>query len=137
MWRSSLISVVDDDESIRAAMKTLLRSAGYHVETFASAEDLLHSGAIHKTECLILDVRMPGMDGLELQRRLQADGVRVPVIFITAHDDGRLRRRALEVGAVELLHKPFEAAALLATLQAAVGRHELPPTAARRAAGIR
>jgi CheY-like chemotaxis protein len=88
---------VDDDESMRAAARTLLRSAGYQVRTFASAEDLLDSGAIHKTECLILDVRMPGMDCLELQRRLHAEGFRVPIdslprMTMTACAAGRCKR---------------------------------------------
>jgi CheY-like chemotaxis protein len=114
----SLILIVDDDESIREATKTLLRSAGYQVQTFASAERVLESGALEETECLILDVRMPGMDGLELQRRLNAEGVDVPVIFITAHDDAAVRRRAIEGGAINLLYKPFAAAELLETVQA-------------------
>jgi CheY-like chemotaxis protein len=116
----SLIFIVDDDESIREATKTLLRSAGYQVQTFASAESLLELGALGETECLILDVRMPGIDGLELQRRLNAEGVHVPIIFITAHDDAAVRRRAIEGGAINLLHKPFAAAELLATVQTAV-----------------
>jgi CheY-like chemotaxis protein len=116
----SLILIVDDDESIREATKTLLRSAGYQAQTFASAESLLESGALGETECLILDVRMPGIDGLELQRRLNAEGVHVPIIFITAHDDAAVRRRAIAGGAINLLHKPFAAAELLATVQTAV-----------------
>jgi CheY-like chemotaxis protein len=121
-----LISIVDDDESIRAATKTLLRSVGYEVGTFSSADDLLNSGALEKTRCLILDVRMPGVDGLELQRRLQRDGIHVPIIFITGHDDGPLRRRALDAGAIDLLHKPFEATALLARVSIALGGHGSP-----------
>lgn len=113
------ISIVDDDESVREATKTLLRSVGYRVQTFASAESLLNSGALGETECLILDVRMPGIDGLELQRRLNTEGFRVPIIFITAHDDGPLRRRVIEAGAVDMLNKPFAASALLATVDTA------------------
>lgn len=120
----SLISVVDDDESVREATKTLLRSVGYQVQTFASAENLLNSGALGKTECLILDVRMPGIDGLELQRRLNAEGFRVPIIFITAHGDGLLRRRVIEEGAVDLLDKPFDASTLLETVETALRGHE-------------
>ena len=112
---------MDDDESIREATKTLLRSVGYSVETFVSAENLLQSGALQETDCLILDVRMPGIDGLELQGRLNAEGSRVPIIFISAHDDGRLRRRAIEAGAIELLRKPFEASALLGIVHTALG----------------
>jgi DNA-binding response OmpR family regulator len=115
-----VISIVDDDESVRASTKTLLRSVGYEVEAFVTAEDLLNSDALGKTECLILDVRMPGIDGLELQRRLQADGHRIPIIFITSYDNGPLRRRAMECGAVDMLHKPFDAAVFLATVQTAL-----------------
>lgn len=122
----NLISIVDDDESVREATKTLLRSVGYRVQTFASAENLLDSGALGKTECLILDVRMPGIDGLELQRRLNVEGFRVPIIFITAHADGPLRSRVIEAGAVDLLNKPFAASTLLATVETALGGHEVP-----------
>jgi len=123
----NLISIVDDDESVREATKTLLRSVGYQVQTFVSAENLLNSGALGETECLILDVRMPGIDGLELQRRLNADGFRVPIVFITAHGDGTLRRRAIEAGAVDLLDKPFAASTLLATVESALGGREAVP----------
>jgi len=125
--RVNLISIVDDDESVREATKTLLRSVGYQVQTFVSAENLLNSGALGETECLILDVRMPGIDGLELQRRLNADGFRVPIVFITAHGDGTLRRRAIEAGAVDLLDKPFAASTLLATVESALGGREAVP----------
>lgn len=123
-----LISIVDDDESVREATKTLLRSVGYRVQTFDSAENLLSSGALAKTECLILDVRMPGIDGLELQRRLNAEGFRVPIVFITAHGDGPLRCRVLEAGAVDLLNKPFAASTLLATVETALGGAVLAKT---------
>jgi len=123
---NGLISIVDDDQSVREATKTLLRSAGYQVQTFASAENLLNSGALGETECLILDVRMPGIDGPELQRRLNAEGFRVPIIFITAHDDGPVRRRVIEAGAVDLLNKPFAASTLLATVETALGGQEAP-----------
>jgi CheY-like chemotaxis protein len=120
----SVISIVDDDESVREATKTLLRSVGYQVQTFASAENLLNSGALGETQCLILDVRMPGIDGLELQRRLNAEGFRVPIIFITAHGDGALRRRVIEEGAVDLLDKPFSASSFLATVETALGHKD-------------
>ncbi len=116
-----MISVVDDDESIRSGTETLLRSFGYHVRTFASADDFLSSGALGETACLILDVRMPGTDGLALYRRMQADNMRVPTIFITAHDDASLRQRVIDAGAVELLHKPFRMSALLVCVQSALG----------------
>jgi FixJ family two-component response regulator len=117
---ASVISVVDDDESIREATKTLLRSAGYSVGTFASAEHFLDSGALRETECLILDVRMPGMSGLDLQRRLKSSESAVPVIFITAHDDNANRRQAIDAGAVDFFGKPFEAAALVDAVRTAL-----------------
>jgi CheY-like chemotaxis protein len=119
------ISVVDDDESIRDGTKTLLRSAGYRVATYASAELFLESGAIAETKCVILDVRMPGMDGLELQRRLNASDAGVPIIFVTAHDDAMSRRRAIQAGAVDFLSKPFEASLLMTTVETALTRHNV------------
>lgn len=113
LWRSDLICIVDDDESVREATKALLRSAGYQAQTFASAESLFSSGILKETECLILDVRMPGMDGLEMLSRVINFGFRIPVIFITAHADGRLRRLAVGAGAADLLAKPFRARDLL------------------------
>ncbi len=115
-----VISIVDDDESIRAATKGLLRSVGYDVETFASADLLLESGALRETECLILDIRMPGIDGLELQRRLNADECHVPVIFVTAHDDKTNRQKALDAGALAVFRKPFDADELVAAIKAAL-----------------
>jgi FixJ family two-component response regulator len=103
-------------------MKTLLRSAGYQVQTFASAESFLGAGSRDETECLILDVRMPGMDGFGLQGRLNAEHSEIPIIFITAHDDGPSRQRAIGAGALDVLHKPFAASALLATVEIAITR---------------
>ena len=120
LTEASVISVVDDDESIREATKTLLRSAGYSVGTFASAEHFLDSGALGETECLIVDVRMPGMSGLDLQSRLKSSECAVPIIFITAHDDNANRRQAIDAGAVDFFGKPFEAAALVAAVQTAL-----------------
>lgn len=119
-----VISVVDDDESVRAATKALLRSAGYAVETFASAEIFLESGALRETECLILDVRMPGVDGLELQRRLNVAESAVPIIFVTAHDDKTNRRTAIEAGAADFFHKPFQGDALVEAIQSALKTRE-------------
>ncbi len=115
-----MITIADDDESVRASTAALLRSAGYQVQTFASADDLLNSGALGETECLILDVRMPGTDGLELQHRLRTQGLLIPIIFITAYDDSSLRRRAMKSGAVEMFHKPFDATVFLAAVQTAL-----------------
>ena len=122
--RPDLIVVVDDDKSVRNSVKTLLRSAGFRVETFESAETFLESGAAAETGCLILDVRMPGMGGLELQVRLHDANTQVPIIFITAHDDGELRQQAIQAGAVDMLHKPFVPRMLLSTVQTALGREE-------------
>jgi two-component system, LuxR family, response regulator FixJ len=116
----TLIAVIDDDESIRDSLKTLLRSAGYQVTVFESAEVFLESGLARGTACLILDVRMPGMDGPELQVRLRNDHSGIPIIFITGHDDGPVRERVLKAGAVNVLNKPFRPAALLSTLQVAL-----------------
>jgi FixJ family two-component response regulator len=114
------ISIVHDDESIRRATRALLRSVGYQVETFASAELFQESEALQETDCLVLDVRMPGIDGLELQRRLNAAQSHVPIIFITAHDDKSNRTTAMDAGAVNFFHKPFEANAFVAAIQAAL-----------------
>ena len=115
------IFVVDDDVSMRQAIKGLLKSAGYHAEVFASAEEVLNSGRLSGTACLILDVRMPGMSGIELQDRLIASGRMVPIIFITAHADEEERARILERGAVGCLQKPFTDDALLDAIAKAIG----------------
>jgi len=117
---AALISIVDDDESIREAIQSLLRSVGFKAKTFASAEQFLQSDQIENTACLILDVRMPGMSGLELQRRLMATQCRIPIVFVTAHGDEEARSRALQEGAVEFLLKPFSEEALLNAIQAAL-----------------
>lgn len=117
----SLISVVDDDESVRDSTKVLLRSAGYRVATFESGELFLKSDTRSETECLILDLCMPGMDGLELQRRLSSDGG-VPIIFVTARDDKRRRELAIKGGASDFFQKPFAASEFLAAIRTALGR---------------
>ena len=116
-----MISIVDDDESVREATKGLVRSLGYGAATFASAEEFLGSDRLRETSCLITDVQMPGIDGVELQKRLLADGYRVPIIFITAFPEDRIRRSVLEAGAVGFLSKPFEEAVLIEHLQTALG----------------
>jgi FixJ family two-component response regulator len=103
----SLIAVVDDDESVRRSTRRLLESFGYRAAVFESAEGFLRFGQLRDTSCLVLDVQMPGMDGLQLQTQLAAEGCGIPVIFITAHDDQESRRRALRAGAVAFLGKPF------------------------------
>jgi CheY-like chemotaxis protein len=117
-----MISIVDDDESVRTATKALLRSVGYEVETFASAELFLESGALRETKCLVLDVRMPGIDGMEMQRRLNEAKSRVPIIFVSAHDHSAQREKAIEAGAANFFRKPFDATAFLAAIQAALRR---------------
>jgi FixJ family two-component response regulator len=114
------IAIVDDDESVRTAVEALLRSIGYEVKTFASAELFLESGALRETRCLVLDVHMSGIDGLELQRRLNEAGSRVPIIFVTANEEGTQRQRAIEAGAVNFFRKPFDAKAFLAAIQSAL-----------------
>jgi len=99
--------VVDDDESVRRSTRRLLESFGYRAAVFESAEGFLRFGQLRDTSCLVLDVQMPGMDGLQLQTQLAAEGCGIPVIFITAHDDQESRRRALRAGAVAFLDKPF------------------------------
>jgi FixJ family two-component response regulator len=120
MANSPLISVVDDDDSVRESLGGLIRSVGFAVKVFASAEEFLNSDHLRNTDCLILDVRMPGMNGLELQRRLAASHMSIPVIFITAHGDEETRVRALNGGAVDYLLKPFSEEALLNAINTAL-----------------
>ena len=123
MCDESLISVVDDDESVRQALEAFLRAAGLRVAAFASAEAFLRSKELQWTECLILDLRMPGMDGRELQQRLLDDGHRIPTIIVTAHSDETSRAWALGAGAVAFMPKPFDGDALLATIKSILTRH--------------
>ena len=116
----SLVSVVDDDESIRESLPDLLNEFGFAARAFSSAEAFLSSDYVDKTRCLILDVMMPGMTGLDLQQELMRRGQEIPVIFITAKKDEVLRARALKQGAVKFLNKPFNDTALLEALNKAV-----------------
>ena len=116
------ISIVDDDASIREALRSLMRSVQWNVDTFGSAEEFLAAGRIDDTACLILDVYLPGMNGFELQKRLNEDGRPVPIIFITAHADEASRDRALKGGAVELLAKPVRREPLFKAIQSAFAR---------------
>src|SRR5262247_939149 len=120
MCNLTLISVVDDDTSVRESLQCLIRSFGFAVEAFASAEEFLNSRHLRNTRCLILDVRMPGMNGLELQRRVAASHRDIRVIFITAHGDEAARSQALKNGAVDYLLKPFTEEALLSAIHAAL-----------------
>ena len=120
MPKTHIISIVDDDEAVRNATKALIRSLGYQVATFASAEDFLESDELHKTACLISDVQMPGLNGIELQERLKADGHRIPIIFITAFPDERVRANAMRGGAVSFMSKPFSDTTLIVCLDRAL-----------------
>jgi FixJ family two-component response regulator len=119
---AKLVAVVDDDEAFRAALQRLLKSAGFSVRSFASAEDFLDSGQQHETGCLIADIRMPGMSGLDLQAKLNAEHCPIPTIFITAHGDETLRLQAMRGGAVAFLAKPFDGAILLESVRVALER---------------
>jgi FixJ family two-component response regulator len=118
--KTKLVAIVDDDDSMRSALQGLLKAIGLPSQVFASAEEFLNSGQQHQTACLIADIRMPGMSGLELQARLNAEHCRIPTIFITAHGDTKMRMQALRAGAVEFLAKPFEDEALLESVRAAL-----------------
>jgi len=119
---SQVIAVVDDDELMRDALRGLLKEAGVPACLFASAEELLESGQHYQAACLIADIRLPGMSGLDLQARLNADRIAIPIIFITAHGDEQLRIQALRSGAVEFLAKPFDDEVLLDHVRAALDR---------------
>jgi FixJ family two-component response regulator len=117
-----LISIVDDDDSVREALKSLIGSVGFRAEAFSSAEEFLSSSYVSNTDCLITDVRMPGgMSGLELQERLKAANSSIPIVFISAHDDGEARARALKAGAVDFLQKPFSEDSLLGAIGVSLG----------------
>ena len=115
-----LIAVVEDDQAIREAIQSLLRSVGFRAEIFASAEDFWHAGQLQAIACLIVDVRMPRISGLEFQRQLAAAHCPIPIIFITAHGDEEMRAQALRAGAVAFLDKPFSDEVLLRDVQAAL-----------------
>jgi FixJ family two-component response regulator len=119
---SALVAIVDDDDLMRSALQGLLKAVGLPARAFASAEEFLTSGQQHQTACLISDIRMSGMSGLELQAKLNAENCRLPTIFITAHGDARMRMQALRAGAVEFLAKPFDNEALLESVRAALAR---------------
>ena len=110
---SRVVATVDDDRRVRESVHSFLVSAGYDAITFESGETFLESGALSRVACVVADVRLPGIDGLELQRRVRRDRPSVPIIFITAHDDDDIRRRALRDGAVAFMVKPFDGGELL------------------------
>jgi FixJ family two-component response regulator len=120
MLESSVVAIVDDDDLMRRALQGLLKAVGLPARAFASAEEFLESGHQYDTACLIADIRMSGMSGLELQTRLNAERISIPTIFITAHGDERMRMQALRAGAVEFLAKPFDHGCLLESIRAAL-----------------
>jgi FixJ family two-component response regulator len=115
-----VIAIVDDDEAVRLALRSLVRSLGYVSNVFASAEEFLESSYLNNTSCLISDVQMPGMNGIELQSRLKRLDCRTPVIFVTAFPDERIRTRALEAGAIGFMEKPFEGRAMIRLIETAL-----------------
>jgi FixJ family two-component response regulator len=120
--KTNLVAIVDDDDLMRSALQGMLKSVGLPSQAFTSAEEFLMSGQQHHTACLIADIRMPGMSGLDLQAKLNAEHCRIPTIFITAHGDTKMRMQALRAGAVEFLAKPFDDEALLGSVRAALER---------------
>jgi FixJ family two-component response regulator len=118
--KSTFVAIVDDDDLMRSALQGLLKEAGLPARAFASAEEFLESGQQQETGCLITDIRMPGMSGLDLQAKLNAEHCRIPTIFITAHGDARIRMQALRAGAVEFLAKPFDDEVLIESVRAAL-----------------
>lgn len=127
MSKAPVISIVDDDESVREATKGLVRSLGYATATFSSAEEYLRSDRVRDTSCLITDVQMPGMTGVELQDRLIASGKRTPVIFVTAFPEENIRARVLEAGAFGYLSKPFNDECLIECLDEALKGNDSGP----------
>ena len=115
-----VVVAVDDDFRVRESIDSLVESAGYEPELFASGEEFLKSGTLALAACVITDVRMPGMDGIELQRRIRLERPTLPVIFISAHENAEIRQIALEEGAVDFLYKPFNAADLLEKVRTAL-----------------
>jgi FixJ family two-component response regulator len=124
-----LVSVVDDDESVRESLPDLLNEFGYAARTFSSPMEFLASDALHRTSCLVLDIAMPGMTGIELQAELKRRGERIPIVFITGTRDDSVRARVVELGAVACLPKPFSDTALLEALRLAIsgGNDKMAP----------
>ena len=120
MSNPQCIVIVDDDDSVRGALQGLMKAAGFEAQAFPSAEDFLNSGLQRETGCLIADIRMPGMSGLDLQQTLNANACSVPIIFITGHGDAKMRLQAMRAGAVEFLAKPFDDEVLLDSVRAAL-----------------
>ena len=117
---SQLVAIVDDDRSVQSALKDLMESAGLEARCFGSAEEFLEPDERNQTGCLVADIRMPGMSGLELQAKLKAEGSRIPIIFITAHGNAKMKMQAMTAGAVEFLSKPFDDEVLLEKVRASL-----------------
>jgi FixJ family two-component response regulator len=117
---TKFIAIVDDDESVQSALQDLMEADGLSARCFGSAEEFLKSGLQRRAACLVVDIRMPGMSGLELQAKLKADRINTPIIFITAHGDSRVRMQAMREGAAEFLVKPFDDQVLLNRVRAAL-----------------
>ena len=137
MALAPVISIIDDDASVREAVQRFLRALGYVAHAFASADEFLRSPQVADNSCLILDVRMPEMSGLELQKQLQIQGTQVPIIFITSVQDQSIRTQALNAGAVCVLTKPFEIRTLIKHLEDALKRRPIAPTTAVQTAAQR
>lgn len=120
MAKSHVISIIDDDPSVREATQSLIRSLGYDAQAFASAEEYLQSNRLNDSSCLITDLHMPGMSGTDLQDRLIADGYEIPIIFVTAYYEDRIRDRVMDAGAFGFLRKPFNDESLIACLDRAL-----------------
>jgi FixJ family two-component response regulator len=120
LQNTRIVSIIDDDEEVRQAVQRLMRSRGFVTRAFASAEEFLHSPSLHDTMCVISDIQMPGMTGMELHDFMLRQGPRLPVIFLTAFPDERIEKRALEAGALGFLTKPFDAKALISLVDTAV-----------------
>jgi FixJ family two-component response regulator len=118
--KTQLIAVVDDDESVRNAVHGVLKSVGLKTRSFSSAEEFLVSGQQRETACLITDIRMPGMSGLDLQAKLAEEDCRIPIIFITSYGDTRMRMQALKAGAIGFLRKPFDDDVLIESVRSAL-----------------
>jgi FixJ family two-component response regulator len=121
-YDTQIVSIVDDDESLRRSLRNLLGSVGFRVETFASAEAFLQSNHHDQTGCLVLDLRMPGMNGVDLLTHLSGTGSRIPAVILTAHGDDEARQRSLQAGAVAFLSKPFNGNVLIDVVRTALSR---------------
>jgi len=120
LQNAPIVSIIDDDQDVRQAVQRLMRSRGFATRTFASAEEFLRSPSLHETACVITDIQMPGMTGIDLHDVMLKQGPRLPVIFLTAFPDDRTEKRALQAGALGFLTKPFDARTLVSLVDTAV-----------------